>query len=510
MGCNQSKAAGGAVVLNPHIGKLEPGTKHTSTPRGSGPVETAELTATHTVSLDSHEVLGVVSKEETPVGESSKCTDHEATASTDVTEEATSVGEQPEKAPSPKSPKRRRHRRSHSGGVEAMQELNVHEEAPQEAAAEPVAVEKVESPQQENPTEEMEKIGTQSEDAEVRATKEKEEPAPSEAPKNEATSNIASEEAVKEVSTEDKKTSVEDRGEVGASMPAEASNETEELELPEKKEEEPIQETETNVEENAAPAIGIEPTCIEVTPKKEKVCAGCLTTEAACGVPFKFCARCKAVGYCGRDCQIGHWKEHKKVCSSAFSSSQLMEAFGLSPSNSSVLSSNSDDLQVDMSPRSSTSIHDAAVEELEAVLRRLRSEDPEFHDDEKSEISAPLNQSFTKSEAIDPIEEPKGSVLDTSAPPVDENVDPAPTPRPELLSPPPKVYDDDNSPILLPQQIRRCAGCNAVEKKPSSLKDCAKCRSVFYCNKKCQKGHWKEHKKTCCKTDSRMSLLATN
>lgn len=459
---------------------------------------------------------GAVSKEEAPVDDSPKCTEQEATASTDVTEEATSASEELEKAPSQKSPKKRRHRRSHSGGVEAMQELTLQEETPEQATAEPVILEKAESSQQEKPTEEI-----QSGDVKMKATghegKEEsgseveavEEPAPTEAPQSEVTSNIASEEAVEEASTMDEKTSVKDMVQDGASMPADSAAETAAAVLPEKKEEEPTQETEGPVEERAAPKIDIEPTCIEVTPKKEKVCVGCGITEAACGGPFKFCARCKAVGYCGRDCQIGHWKEHKKVCSSAFSSSQLMQAFGLSPSNSSVASNNSDDFHVDMSPRSSTSIHDAAVEELEAVLRRLRSEDPEFHDDEKSEISIPMNQSLPKIEANDPMEEARGSVVDTSAPPVDANVDPAPTPRPELLSPLPKVYDD-SSPILLPQQIRRCAGCSAVEKKQGSLKDCAKCRSVFYCNKKCQKCHWKEHKKTCCKTDSRMSLLASN
>ena len=42
------------------------------------------------------------------------------------------------------------------------------------------------------------------------------------------------------------------------------------------------------------------------------------------------------------------------------------------------------------------------------------------------------------------------------------------------------------------QQI--CAGCS---KTGGSLKRCAKCRSVLYCNRECQTSHWKIHKKEC-------------
>ena len=41
----------------------------------------------------------------------------------------------------------------------------------------------------------------------------------------------------------------------------------------------------------------------------------------------------------------------------------------------------------------------------------------------------------------------------------------------------------------------RCAQCFQESAK---LKACSKCHTVYYCNKECQKKHWKEHKKTCC------------
>ena len=48
------------------------------------------------------------------------------------------------------------------------------------------------------------------------------------------------------------------------------------------------------------------------------------------------------------------------------------------------------------------------------------------------------------------------------------------------------------------QQGRRCAGCGK-EEGDKKYKPCAKCRGVLYCGKPCQKSHWKQHKKVCCK-----------
>ncbi|KAJ7746839.1 hypothetical protein DFH07DRAFT_889361 [Mycena maculata] len=45
----------------------------------------------------------------------------------------------------------------------------------------------------------------------------------------------------------------------------------------------------------------------------KKNCAVCHKTESAEAKLLK-CSRCKEVDYCGKECQMGHWKEHKKVC----------------------------------------------------------------------------------------------------------------------------------------------------------------------------------------------------
>jgi len=39
-----------------------------------------------------------------------------------------------------------------------------------------------------------------------------------------------------------------------------------------------------------------------------------------------------------------------------------------------------------------------------------------------------------------------------------------------------------------------CAQCNTAA---ADLKRCGHCKYVFYCNKACQKAHWKQHKHLC-------------
>lgn len=43
-------------------------------------------------------------------------------------------------------------------------------------------------------------------------------------------------------------------------------------------------------------------------------------------------------------------------------------------------------------------------------------------------------------------------------------------------------------------EAHSCATCDATD---TPLQQCARCKSVRYCNKDCQKAHWKTHKKSC-------------
>ena len=43
-------------------------------------------------------------------------------------------------------------------------------------------------------------------------------------------------------------------------------------------------------------------------------CAACRARESAADVNLLRCTRCRAVKYCGRECQAAHWPYHKQVC----------------------------------------------------------------------------------------------------------------------------------------------------------------------------------------------------
>eukprot|EP01032_Pedospumella_encystans_P007897 gene7897-9414_t len=42
-----------------------------------------------------------------------------------------------------------------------------------------------------------------------------------------------------------------------------------------------------------------------------------------------------------------------------------------------------------------------------------------------------------------------------------------------------------------------CLNCSKIEETGVKFKKCGKCEGVVYCGRKCQKAHWKEHKKEC-------------
>ena len=52
----------------------------------------------------------------------------------------------------------------------------------------------------------------------------------------------------------------------------------------------------------------------QVSPKS--TCDACAQNAAG----LRMCSRCKLASYCSRECQVAHWKEHKRVCQPAASS----------------------------------------------------------------------------------------------------------------------------------------------------------------------------------------------
>jgi len=53
-----------------------------------------------------------------------------------------------------------------------------------------------------------------------------------------------------------------------------------------------------------------------VAPATGRVCSNCGIGERGGGAALKPCSRCKVALYCGRECQVQHWKAggHKAVC----------------------------------------------------------------------------------------------------------------------------------------------------------------------------------------------------
>lgn len=131
--------------------------------------------------------------------------------------------------------------------------------------------------------------------------------------------------------------------------------------------------------------------------------------------------------------------------------------------------------------------NEEAVKELEESLRRVRSEEEKG---DMVESTKPVEVKMTETQiemGPVPIDEAT-SLVDEDA---TENVPPVASTK------------------LCPEG-RKCAKCNAVEKASGAFKTCAKCRGVYYCNKACQKAHFKVHKKTCCKTESKTKITNAN
>lgn len=59
------------------------------------------------------------------------------------------------------------------------------------------------------------------------------------------------------------------------------------------------------------------------------------------------------------------------------------------------------------------------------------------------------------------------------------------------------VNSDGSASCEVHAEVVQCAFCQKKKQHVQNLKRCSRCHKAWYCNKKCQRGHWSEHKKTC-------------
>jgi hypothetical protein len=77
-----------------------------------------------------------------------------------------------------------------------------------------------------------------------------------------------------------------------------------------------LAEGELRKQRRAAPPSSPEFTSTDVPCSSSRACANCGITETAGSVALKPCSRCKAVVYCGKACQVQHWRARQRFKSS--------------------------------------------------------------------------------------------------------------------------------------------------------------------------------------------------
>ena len=203
-----------------------------------------------------------------------------------------------------------------------------------------------------------------------------------------------------------------------------------------------------------------------------EICSYCKRGHSA----LKKCRACGKVQYCGKECQIKHWKEHKSTCklSSAAPTSTLASCGRCKKQTTSI-------------PCSCGSVSYCSTE--------CQNLDWPVHKDKCTSTPSAKSKN-TSNEANSEIMPSTQKEQDTKE--IEEcNI------KPQESS---AMHGGTRS--LDPEQQHTSITeiCSYCKRGHSALKKCRACGKVQYCGKECQIKHWKEHKSTC-KLSSKNAII---
>jgi hypothetical protein len=260
-------------------------------------------------------------------------------------------------------------------------------------------------------------------------------------------------------------------------------------------------------------AVGDELSDKEKQKKKEAAacaapkCANCYSIEKCSyiglltGLTLSKCERCRLVSYCSAACQQQHWTSgfHKQFCvtpeersvkAAAAAAAEAAAALALSEKEKdvaaylSVVGGGNNDNNHDLCPVCMGPFGQNIVDQEGAAA---------FVDTTTTTTTLPCSHVIHTQCMKDLQSFGEKSVCPTCRAELPLLFSHSPSPLPSVVAP---FEEGDPKPLSLGE----CACCGAtkrVNNKP--LLPCSRCKSVAYCRRECQEGHWKqgEHKKKC-------------
>jgi hypothetical protein len=160
-------------------------------------------------------------------------------------------------------------------------------------------------------------------------------------------------------------------------------------------------------------------------------------------------------------------------------------------------------------------VQDISPQENEKVEQELKKPAPVLQAVKKKEIVAtPAGPAVVEAKSEEKSDKQEPAAAD-AAPPEEEKPQHkvekvAATTKPSIKEEKETATDKEKEAEQEEETTKKCEGCDAAETSSGAFKLCAKCKQVRYCSRDCQKKHWKEHKKDCCKQQDDMNASGSH